>query len=88
MKLVNGFLNLFHRKERFSPEYETLSRLKRMMFLGVTGFVVALSVSKFIQAGLIYSFEPTDENKLIVKLNPALERVRCPSRRASTTPTC
>jgi hypothetical protein len=76
MKLVNGFLNLFHRKHRFSPEYETLSRLKKIMFFGATGFVIALSVSKFIQGSLIYSFEPTDENKRLVKLNPALERVR------------
>jgi hypothetical protein len=42
------------------------------MFLGVTGFVVGLSVSKFIQASLIYSFEPTEENRMMVKLNPAL----------------
>jgi hypothetical protein len=88
MKLVNGLLNLFHRKERFSPEYETLSKLKRIMFLGATGFVVALSVSKFIQAGLIYSFEPSDENKLLIKLNPPLERVRHIISRVFTTLTC
>jgi uncharacterized protein YrrD len=88
MKLVNGLLNLFHRKQRFSPEYETLSKLKRVMFLGATGFVVALSVSKFIQASLIYSFEPTEENKLMVKLNPALERVDGIRCRAFTIRIC
>lgn len=44
------------------------------MFVGATGFVVGLSISKFIQGGLIYSFEPTEENKLLIKLNPPLER--------------
>lgn len=53
MKLVNGFLNLFHRKQRFNPEYETLSWLKKVMFLGTSGFVFALSISKFIQATLL-----------------------------------
>jgi hypothetical protein len=46
--------------------------MKKYLFLGVTGFVVSLSFSKFIQANLIYSFEPTEENKMMIKLNPAL----------------
>lgn len=45
------------------------------MFFGVSGFILALSVSKFIQSGLVYSFEPTEENKLMIKFNPPLERV-------------
>jgi hypothetical protein len=72
MKFVNGFLNLFHRKQRFNPEYEALSKLKKFLFLGASGFVFALSISKFIQSNLIYSFEPTEENKLMIKLNPPL----------------
>jgi hypothetical protein len=75
MKAINNFLNLFHRKHRFTPEYDMLSRLKKIMFFGLSGFMLSLTVSKFIQSELIYTFEPTEENKLFIKLNPALERV-------------
>ena len=59
MKLVNGFLNLFHRKQRFTPEYEMMSRIKKVLFMGASGFVLSLSISKFIMSNLIYSFDPT-----------------------------
>lgn len=41
----------------------------------MTGFIFSLGASKFILSNLIFSFEPTDENRLYIKLNPSLERV-------------
>lgn len=75
MSFFNRFFNLFHRKHRFTPEYSTLSFLKKVIFFGMTGFIFSLGASKFIFSNLIFSFEPTDENRLYIKLNPALERV-------------
>ena len=74
-KFFERFLNLFHRKQRFNPNYENLTYLKKLMFFGSTGFILTLSMSKIIYNDLIFSFEPTQANKLYVKLNPALQRV-------------
>ena len=55
-KFFERFLNLFHRKQRFSPNYENLTYLKKLMFFGSTGFILTLSFSKLIYNDLIFSF--------------------------------
>jgi hypothetical protein len=75
MGMFDKFFNLFHRKYRFTPEYPNLSFLKKLLFFGISGFVCTLSVSKFILPSLDFAFEPTEANRLYIKLNPALERV-------------
>ena len=83
MGIFNRFLGLFHRKQRFSQEYSNLASLKKLLFFGTTGFILTLSASKFIYPNLLFYFEPTDTNRLLIKLNPALERVPITLFRAS-----
>lgn len=75
MGVFDRFLGLFHRKQRFSQEYTNLSFIKKLLFFGTTGFILTLSVSKFLYPNLQFYFEPTELNRLFIKLNPALDRV-------------
>ena len=74
MRWASAFVNLFHRKERLSSDYNVLSSFKKYLFIGAFGFITALSLSKFIGTNIEYAFEPTVDNKLMIKLNPTLER--------------
>jgi hypothetical protein len=52
MRFFNNLLNLFHRKHRMNPQYATLSSFKKWVFYGLTGFTLALGMSKFIMTDL------------------------------------
>ena len=88
MKAINNLLHLFHRKQRFNPQYASLSSAKKWVFYSMTGFTIALGLSKFMMSDLKFAFEPTEENKLTIKLIPALDRVTSIPFRVSTMPTC
>lgn len=56
MRRLTQFLDLFHKRERNSLEYERLSNMKKYMFVGAVGFMISLSLSKYYNTSLVYAF--------------------------------